>query len=123
MLVSTYGNSITPGLGLKQWYGSENADVPSRNVVGLKNEAIDALVEIVIASETRAELNLNTRALDRALRSLHIWVPQWYKDVHTVAYLDVYRHPENLPPYSLGDTDFWWYDADRAAELRAEGAF
>jgi microcin C transport system substrate-binding protein len=123
MLVSTYGNSITPGLGLKQWYGSENADVPSRNVVGLKNEAIDALVEIVIASETRAELNLNTRALDRALRSLHIWVPQWYKDVHTVAYLDVYRHPESLPPYSLGDTDFWWYDADRAAELEAEGAF
>lgn len=123
MLVSTYGNSITPGLGLKQWYGSENADVPSRNIAGLKNEAIDALVEIVIASETRAELNLNTRALDRALRALHIWVPQWYKDVHTVAYLDVYRHPENLPPYSLGDTDFWWYDADRAAELKAAGAF
>jgi len=123
MLVSTYGNSITPGLGLKQWYGSENADVPSRNVVGLKNEAIDALVEIVIASETREELNLNTRALDRALRSLHIWVPQWYKNVHTVAYLDVYRHPENLPPYSLGDTDFWWYDSDRAAELKAAGAF
>lgn len=123
MLVSTYGNSVTPGLGLKQWYGSENADVPSRNIVGLKNEAIDALLEIVIASETRDELNLNTRALDRALRSLHIWVPQWYKNVHTVAYLDVYRHPENLPPYSLGSTDFWWYDAERAAELKTEGAF
>ena len=123
MLVSTYVNSVTPGLGLKQWYGSENADVPSRNIVGLKNEAIDALLEIVIASETRDALNLNTRALDRALRSLHIWVPQWYKDVHTVAYLDVYRHPENMPPYSLGDTDFWWYDAERAAELEAEGAF
>ena len=88
-----------------------------------ENEAIDALLEIVIASETRDALNLNTRALDRALRSLHIWVPQWYKDVHTVAYLDVYRHPENMPPYSLGDTDFWWYDAERAAELEAEGAF
>ncbi|MBL4872346.1 MAG: ABC transporter substrate-binding protein [Rhodobacteraceae bacterium] len=123
MLVSTYGNSITPGLGLKQWYGSENADVPSRNIAGLKNEAIDALVEIVISSETREELNLNTRALDRALRALHIRVPQWYKNVHTVAYLDVYKHPENLPPYSLGDTDFWWYDADRAAELKAAGAF
>lgn len=123
MLVSTYGNSNTPGLGLKQWYGSENADVPSRNIVGLKNEAIDALVEIVIASESREELNLNTRALDRALRALHIWVPQWYKDVHTVAYLDVYGYPENLPPYSLGETDFWWYDADQAAELKAAGAF
>ena len=123
MLVSTYGNSLTPGLGIKQWYGSENADVASRNIAGLKNEGIDALLEIVIASETRDELNLNTRALDRALRSLHIWVPQWFKDVHTVAYLDVYRHPDNLPSFSLGDTDFWWYDAERAAELKAAGAF
>ncbi|MEE9453827.1 MAG: extracellular solute-binding protein [Paracoccaceae bacterium] len=123
MLVTTYQNSITPGLGLQQWYGSENADVPSRNIAGLKNEAIDALVQIVIDSETREELNLNTRALDRALRALHIWVPQWFKDVHTVAYLDVYRHPENLPPYALGTVDFWWYDAERAAELKAAGAF
>ncbi len=123
MVVETYRNSITPGLGLQQWYGSENADVPSRNIAGLKNEAIDALIDIVIASKTRKELNLNTRALDRALRALHIWVPQWFKDVHTVAYLDVYRHPENLPPYALGTVDFWWYDADRAAELKAAGAF
>ncbi len=123
MLVVTYGNSLTPGLGIKQWYGSENADVPSRNIAGLKNEGIDALLDIVIASTTREELNLNTRALDRALRSLHIWIPQWYKDVHTVAYLDVYRHPENLPPFALGVTDFWWYDAERAAQLKEEGAF
>lgn len=123
MIVTTYGNSITPGLGLQQWYGSENADEPSRNRAGLKNAAIDALVEIVVASQTREELNLNTRALDRALRALHIWVPQWFKDVHTVAYLDVYKHPENLPTFALGDTDFWWYDADRAAELKAAGAF
>lgn len=123
MLVTTYGNNLTPGLGIKQWYGSENADVPSRNIAGLKNEGIDALLDIVIASKTREELNLNTRALDRALRSLHIWIPQWYKDVHTVAYLDVYRHPENLPPFALGVTDFWWYDAERAEQLRAEGAF
>ncbi len=123
MLVVTYSNSLTPGLGIKQWYGSENADVPSRNIAGLKNEGIDALLDIVIASTTREELNLNTRALDRALRSLHIWIPQWYKDVHTVAYLDVYRHPENLPPFALGVTDFWWYDAERAAQLKEEGAF
>ncbi|HHG89140.1 MAG TPA: ABC transporter substrate-binding protein, partial [Devosia sp.] len=123
MLVATYGNSLTPGLGIKQWYGSENADVPSRNIAGLKNEGIDALLDIVIASKTREELNLNTRALDRALRSLHIWIPQWYKDVHTVAYLDVYRHPETLPPFALGVTDFWWYDQERADQLKEEGAF
>lgn len=124
MIVATYVNSITPGLGLQQWYGSENAQAAgARNRVGLANEAIDALIDIVVASENRETLNLNTRALDRALRSLHIWVPQWFKDVHTVAYLDVYKHPDNLPPYALGATDFWWYDAERAAELKAAGAF
>jgi len=124
MIVFTYGNSLTPGLGITQWFGSENADVPSRNRGGLANEGIDQLLEIVIASTTREELNLNTRALDRALRSLHIWTPQWYKKVHTVAYLDVYRHPDadKMPPFALGVVDFWWYDADRAAELEAEGA-
>lgn len=123
MLIFSYVNSQTPGLGIKQWFGSENADAATRNISGIKNEGIDALLKIVIDSQTRAELNLNTRALDRALRSLHIWVPQWFKDVHTVAYRDVYRHPENMPPYALGDTDFWWYDAARAAELEAAGAF
>ena len=85
IMISTYGNSLTPGFGLRQTYGSQNANVPSRNRAGLENPAIDALVERIIAANTRDALNLNTRALDRALRSLHIWVPQWFKKVHSVA--------------------------------------
>lgn len=123
IMISTYGNSFTPGLGLRQTYGSENANVPSRNRAGLENPAIDALVERVIASQSREALNLNTRALDRALRALHIWVPQWYKDVHTVAYWDVYSYPPaELSPYALGSVAWWWWDAEKAAKLEAEGA-
>ena len=62
------------------------------------------------------------RALDRVLRALKFWVPQWYKDVYTVAYYDMYRHPETLPPFSLGHLDIWWIDPEREAELRAAGA-
>lgn len=123
MISTIYGNGLTPGLGLQQWYGSENADVPSRNRTGLKNEGIDQLIDIIIASENRDELNLNTRALDRALRSMHMWVGGWYKGVHTLSYYDMYRHPENLPPYALGEMSIWWYDAERGEELKAEGAF
>ncbi len=123
IMISTYGNSITPGLGLRQTYGSENANVPSRNRAGLANPAIDALVERIIASKTRDELNLNTRALDRALRALHIWVPQWFKDVHTVAYWDVFDYPDPaLSPFALGVAGWWWWDAEKAAKLEAEGA-
>ncbi len=123
LLISTYGNSLTPGLGITQWYGSENAGPDTRNIAGVNNEGIDKLLETVIASKTRDELNTATRALDRTLRAMHIWVPQWFKSVHTVAYYDYYRHPENLPPFSLGDTDFWWADMDAYEKLKEAGAF
>jgi len=123
VMITSYANSLTPGLGLRQYYNSENAHVPSRNLVGLENPAIDALVEIILDATDRDELNLRTRALDRALRALHIWIPQWFKDVHTVAYWDVYEHGDvNLAPYALGVSSWWWYSEEKAAKLAAEGA-
>ena len=71
---------------LIQQYSSKTADVPSRNLVGLKNEGIDKLIELAAKAKTRDDLNVIIRSLDRSLRSLHIWVPQWYKNVHTIAY-------------------------------------
>ena len=62
------------------------------------------------------------RALDRVLRAERIWVPQWYKSAHTVAYYDMYDHPETLPPYALGELDFWWHNPEKEAALRAAGA-
>ena len=49
------------------------------------------------------------------------WVPQWFNDEHWVAYYDYYRHPAELPPYSLGHLDFWWVDQDAKAALEAAG--
>jgi microcin C transport system substrate-binding protein len=50
-------------------------------------------------------------------------VPQWFKDVHTVAYWDVYSYPDPaLSPFALGTSSYWWWDAEKAAKLEAEGA-
>ena len=117
IITSTYGNSLTPGLELIQQYSSKTADVPSRNLVGLKNEGIDKLIELAAKAKTRDDLNVIIRSLDRSLRSLHIWVPQWYKNVHTIAYRNQYSYPNNLPPFELGAFDFWWFDAKKAAIL------
>ena len=87
----------------------------------LPNPAIDALIEIASDATTEEENRVGIAALDRALRSLHFWIPQWYRPYHTVAYWDVYGRPETLPMLGLGVTDIWWYDAERAAELRAAG--
>ncbi len=122
MMISTYGNSLTPGLGLRQRFGSESAMVPSRNLVGLQNEGIDQIVELAIAAQSREELNVVIRALDRALRAEHIWVPQWFKDVNTVAYWDVYEYPDpTLSPYALGASSWWWWSEEKAQRLRDAG--
>ena len=61
-------------------------------------------------------------ALDRSLRALRFWVPQWFKAEYTLAYYDMFAHPQNMPPYQLGELDFWWYDADKAEKLKQSGA-
>jgi len=114
--------SQIPGSGLKQYFGSETADVSVFNKMGLRSEAVDRLIDIVLATETREEMIHATRALDRVLRAERFWVPQWFKSEHWVAYYDMFEHPEELPPYALGNLDFWWYNAEKGAALRAAGA-
>ena len=89
--------------------------------MGLQNEAVDRLLDAIIDAQSQEDLTTGVHALDRVLRAEGFWVPQWFKDVHTVAYYDIFEYPENLPPFALGTLSFWWYDADRAAELKASG--
>jgi len=77
----------------------------------------------VVGTKTIEDLKTSVHALDRALRAVGFDIPLWYNADNWVAYYDVYRHPEKLPPLQVGQLDFWWYDADKAAELKAAGAF
>ncbi|PRX38378.1 microcin C transport system substrate-binding protein [Meinhardsimonia xiamenensis] len=123
LVTTQFRMSYIPGAGLKQYFGSETADSSVFNLMGLKDPAVDRLIDLVIAAETQEELLHRVHALDRVLRSIRFWVPQWFKDVHTVAYYDMYEHPDPLPPYALGNLDFWWYNAEKAEKLKAAGAF
>jgi len=90
--------------------------------MGLASKAVDKMAEGVMAAKTKDELVTATKALDRVLLAERFWVPQWYKDKFTVAYYDMFEHPQNMPPYALGELSFWWYNADKAAALKAAGA-
>ena len=119
------GNAVNggyePGGELKQAYASVTANNSTRNRAGVANPAVDKLTDMIEGAKTREELDVVTQALDRVLRSLRFWVPQWYKNTHTVAYYDQYEHPETLPPYSLGEMDFWWFNAEKADKLKTAG--
>jgi microcin C transport system substrate-binding protein len=123
LVVWSWGLGLEPSTGLEQWFGSESAAESNRNMVGLQDPAVDRLIATVVAATTRDDMRTAVNALDRVLRSYRFWVPQWYKPTYTVAYFDMFDRPEQLPPYALGQTDFWWYDAEGAEALRAAGAF
>jgi len=121
IITGQFPTGYEPDSGLVQFFGSRGVD-DVFNRMGLADPAVDALIENVVRANTQAELHVAVKALDRVLRALRFWVPQWFKDSHTVAYYDMYRHPDPLPPYSLGELSFWWYDADAAAKLKSAGA-
>jgi microcin C transport system substrate-binding protein len=119
---ASLGQGFEPGQQLAQFFGSAAAEDSSRNPMRLKSPAADRLIETIVVAENLEDLTIATRALDRVLRAERFWIPQWQKGVHTVAYYDKYEFKE-IPPLALSPIDNWWYDADRAEELRAAGAF
>ena len=121
MMVDQFPMSLEPSSGLKQYFGSETADQSVFNLMGLKSEAVDTLIEHVMNAQNKAELATSVKALDRTLRAYYFWVPQWFNDAYRVAYWDMYEHPETLPPFALGNLDFWWHNAEKAADLKAKG--
>ena len=120
------GNAVNggyePGAELKQAWASATKDNSSRNRAGFSLPAVDKLLDLVEVAKTREDLDIAVKSLDRVLRAQKIWVPQWYKDAHTVAYFDMFEHPETLPPYALGEMDFWWHNPEKEAALKAAGA-
>lgn len=122
-LVTTFmSTEYIPGTSLRQYFGSETADTSTFNKMGFQSEAVDRLIDVVLAAQSNDELRTAVHALDRVLRAELFWIPQWNKNTHTIAYYDMYEHPENMPPFGLGNLDFWWYNAEKAEELRAKGA-
>jgi len=55
------------------------------------------------------------------LRAKHIWVPQWHKGTHTIAYWDVFNRPELKPEFSPGYPESWWSDTEKLQAKRAAG--
>ena len=122
MLVGFLSTQLTPGSELEQYFGSESADFSIFNLTGIKDQGVDAIIKEVRSAKSREELGIAIRALDRVLRNKVIWVPQWFKNKHTIAYFDMYEHPNNLPPYDIGVLDTWWMNSDKYNDLKDQGA-
>jgi microcin C transport system substrate-binding protein len=121
IVVSNWQESLTPGNEQRDYWGSQAADEHgSRNIAGIKNPAVDTLINHVIFADTRNELVAATRALDRVLLWNHFVVPQWTLFDERTARWDRFGHPQHLPKYGLsGFPALWWWDEDKAQNLTA----
>ena len=108
IIVANFPQSLSPGNEQRDYWGSEAADVEgSRNLIGIKNEAIDFLIDRVIYSDTREELIINTMALDRVLMWNYYLIPHYYADGIRLARWNKFNFSENIPDYNISIFTWW----------------
>lgn len=117
---AVWGQSLSPGNEQRDFFGSDAADRPgSRNRPGIKNPAVDALIERIIFAKDRADLVASCKALDRVLLWNCYLVPQFAAGFERAARWDRFSRPDPLPKYGVtGFPSLWWYDADKAAKIK-----
>lgn len=117
IVTAVWRESLTPGNGQLVYWGSKAADQHgSRNLIGIRNAAVDALINRVIFAESRAELIAATRALDRVLLWHHFVVPQWTNGKERTARWNRFGRPDKLPDYGMSAFPaLWWWDGAKAA--------
>tara|TARA_Y100000590_G_scaffold364139_1_gene422318 strand:+ start:72078 stop:73889 length:1812 start_codon:yes stop_codon:yes gene_type:complete len=112
IIVANFPQSLSPGNEQRDYWGSESADSEgSRNLAGIKNEAIDILIDKIIYSSSREELITSTRALDRVLKSNYYVVPHYFADGIRVARWDKFVFHDTIPDYNL-NLFSWWIQED-----------
>lgn len=117
MTILSIGQSESPGNEQREFWGSDKADVMgSRNYIGIKDPVIDDLVTKLIHAESREDLVIKTRALDRILLWRHYCIPMWHYPKWRLAHWDKIKRPEKLSGTSPLISYTWWStEAEKAA--------
>ena len=104
--------SLSPGNEQRLYWGHEYADVEgTRNLMGLKSSAMDALIDALNSAKTRQEFLDAVRAMDRVLTAGRYVIPIYHNGPSRIAHKSTLKFPSNMPIY--GDRigffpDVWW---------------
>jgi microcin C transport system substrate-binding protein len=120
--IDRFNFSSTPGDSLRSFFSTQAAALKgSNNLAGIADPAVDALIDAIVAADSRPALVTACRALDRLIRAGRYWIPNWYKATHWIAYWDVFGRPPAQPRYFRGIPDTWWSDPAKAAKIPRAG--
>jgi microcin C transport system substrate-binding protein len=119
MTSDIWGQSLSPGNEQLEFWGSKAAKTPgSRNSIGIENPAVDALIQLIVTAQTREDLIIRCRALDRVLQWNYYLVPHFHSGTYRVAFWNRFGMPEKRPDplYGYGSSG-WWIDQTKDAAL------
>ena len=118
IITASWAESLSPGNEQRGYWGSQAADQPgSLNLIGIKNPAVDAMIDAIVYAKSRTDLVAATKALDRVLLWNHYVVPQWTYGKLRTARWDRFSQPDPLPKYGIAAfPTIWWWDAEKAAK-------
>lgn len=119
LIIASWSQSLSPGNEQRDFWSAAAADRPgSRNLIGIKNPAVDMLIERVIFTKDREDLVAASKALDRVLLWNFYVVPQWTYGKQRTARWDRFGHPQTMPKYGAAAfPTIWWWDAAKAAKV------
>lgn len=106
--------SLSPGNEQRLYWGSDMADVSgSRNLMGVKSDAIDAMIDAMLEARSREDFTAAVKALDRLLTAGRYVIPTYSFGVGRIAHIAQMKHPDTPPVY--GDSvsylpEVWWYE-------------
>ena len=107
---TVWAETLHPGNEQADYWGSAAVKREgSKNYAGIADPAVDALIEKITYAQKRAELIPAVHALDRVLLAHNYVIPLFYGNTARIAYSSKLAHPAELPYYSTGFPDVWWY--------------
>jgi microcin C transport system substrate-binding protein len=122
MVYTGWGQSNSPGNEQMDQWGSVAADHEnSQNYAGIKDPAVDAIINRVIYNKGRADQIAAVKALDRVLLTNQYVIPSYGLLPERIAYWDRFGHPDPYPKFAIGFPTVWWWDAAKAAKIGTGG--
>jgi peptide/nickel transport system substrate-binding protein len=104
--------SLSPGNEQLFYWGSEAAEQQgSRNYMGVKSKAIDAMIAALLSATAREDFVSAVRALDRVLLSGFYVIPLYYPPMQWIARWTRIKHPSRTSLYGYLPETWWHQDA------------
>ncbi|MDE1181870.1 extracellular solute-binding protein [Paraburkholderia sp.] len=111
MIFNSFYSPATPGAELNDYYASASYSAPgTQSWMGLRDPAVDQLIQGVQRASTRSEMETYAHALDRVMEWQYLWIPSMRSPGAALVYWNRFGRPAIQAPADT-NIDSWWVDS------------